>query len=134
MESIGIRHFLRFFTNRLPTFGRIGLRTEAGGPLNNRLKELRLARGLTLAQLAEATGASNQQISHLENGRRRFSVEWLTRLATPLNCHPLEILEGEALATNPQERKLLTLFRKLTAEQQDAFLRTAISLIEPEEL
>ena len=102
--------------------------------LKNRLKELRKSRGLTLAQLAEAVDASNQQISHLENGNRRLSVEWLERLAIPLKCDPLELLEDQALAVTVQEKRLLVIFRKLSATQQSAFLKTAIALIEPEML
>ena len=79
-------------------------------------------RGLTLAQLAEAVGASNQQISHLENGRRRLSVEWLERLAKPLKCDPLEILEGQRLAQTRGEQKLLSVFRKLTPRVGEYYL------------
>jgi transcriptional regulator with XRE-family HTH domain len=61
----------------------------------NRLRALREARGLTLAELAEAAGTTNQQISHLELGKRQLTVEWLRRLGQALGCHPWAIVEGE---------------------------------------
>jgi transcriptional regulator with XRE-family HTH domain len=60
--------------------------------LSNRLQELREARGLTLRALAELVGTSNQQLSHLELGKRQLTADWLVRLATALNCHPWEIV------------------------------------------
>lgn len=55
--------------------------------MRNRLKELRKAKGLTLEALAQRVGSSNQHVSHLENGKRRLSVDWMERLATALECH-----------------------------------------------
>ena len=43
--------------------------------MKNRIAELRKARGLTLQALADMVGASNQQISHLEKGRRGLTVD-----------------------------------------------------------
>ena len=64
----------------------------------NRIRELREARGLTLADLAEQLGTTNQQISHLELGKRQLTVEWLRRLGAALDCHPWAIVEKEAAA------------------------------------
>jgi transcriptional regulator with XRE-family HTH domain len=41
--------------------------------LLNHLRALREARRLTLEQLAAAVGTTNQQISHLELGKRQLS-------------------------------------------------------------
>jgi transcriptional regulator with XRE-family HTH domain len=65
------------------------------GPLQNHLRELREARGLTLDQLAGAVGTTNQQISHLELGKRQLTVAWLRKLAAVLDCHPWAIVDGE---------------------------------------
>ena len=69
----------------------------ARGPSDppNRLRELREARGWTLANLAERVGATNQQISHLELGKRQLTVDWLRRLGTALGCHPWSIVERD---------------------------------------
>jgi len=46
-----------------------------------RLRNLRRARALTLAELAEATGTSQATLSRLESGQRRADLELLLRLA-----------------------------------------------------
>lgn len=61
----------------------------------NRIRELREARGLTLDQLAQAVGTTNQQVSHLELGKRELTVAWLRRLADVLGCHPWALVEVE---------------------------------------
>jgi transcriptional regulator with XRE-family HTH domain len=64
-----------------------------GSQAPNRLRKLREARGLTLAELADRVGTTNQQISHLELGKRQLTVEWLRRLGDALGCHPWAIVE-----------------------------------------
>ncbi len=62
-------------------------------PAPNRIRELREAAGLTLSELAERVGTSNQMISHLELGKRQLTVDWLRRLGTALGCHPWAVVE-----------------------------------------
>jgi transcriptional regulator with XRE-family HTH domain len=100
--------------------------------MRNRLKELRKAKGLTLEALAQRVGSSNQHVSHLENGKRRLSVDWMERLATALECHPLELLHDGVLARTKQEQGLLEVFRGLSAEQQEALLVALTALARPE--
>jgi transcriptional regulator with XRE-family HTH domain len=73
-----------------------------GQPPSNRIRELREARGFTLEELAARVGTTNQQISHLELGKRQLTVEWLRRLGAALECHPWEVVErlpdGSALS------------------------------------
>jgi transcriptional regulator with XRE-family HTH domain len=68
---------------------------EDGSPraAPNRIRELREGRGLTLAELADRVGTTNQQISHLELGKRQLTVDWLRRLGGVLGCHPWAIVE-----------------------------------------
>lgn len=49
---------------------------------------------MTLDQLAAAVGTTNQQISHLELGKRQLTVAWLRKLAAALGCHPWTIVDG----------------------------------------
>ena len=49
---------------------------------------------MTLAEVAAKVGTTNQQISHLELGRRQLTVEWLRRLAGVFDCHPWEVVEA----------------------------------------
>jgi len=101
------------------------------GDMENRIRELRKERGLTLKRLADLVGTSNQQISHLEKGRRRLTVEWMERIATALECHPSELLVGGASVRNDRERAMIELFRGLSEEQQEAFLTATAALAKP---
>jgi phage repressor protein C with HTH and peptisase S24 domain len=60
--------------------------------MENRIKELRRARGLTLQKLAKKAGTTNQQISRLERGERRLTTDWMERLAGALGCSPVSLI------------------------------------------
>ncbi len=99
--------------------------------MDNRISELRKARGLTMKQLAELVGTSNQQISHLEKGRRRLTLDWMERIAKALECHPSDLLAGGTRLQNEKERAMIELFRGLSDEQQEAFLQATAALAKP---
>lgn len=69
--------------------------------MENKLRALRHAKGLTLEQLAEAAGTSHQQILRLERGERRLTVDWMVRLAGPLGLEPKDLLPDAAPAAGP---------------------------------
>jgi len=52
----------------------------------NKLKEKRIAKGLTQAQLAELAGLSRQMISHIEIGKNTINVHHARDLAQVLEC------------------------------------------------
>lgn len=54
--------------------------------MGNKIKPIRVARGLTQEQLGDLVNTSKTQISRLENGSRKLSQEWLSRLAAVLDC------------------------------------------------
>ena len=54
----------------------------------NRIKELRLAAGLTQTELAELAGTTKNQLVKLEGGARRLSDHWADRLALHLRVQP----------------------------------------------
>jgi transcriptional regulator with XRE-family HTH domain len=58
----------------------------------NRIREIRLALGLTLDDIGDAIGTSGQQISRLERGQRRLTDDYLTRIAEVLGVPPTSIL------------------------------------------
>jgi transcriptional regulator with XRE-family HTH domain len=62
---------------------------------------MREARGMTLADLAERLGTTNQQVSHLELGKRQLTVDWLRRLGAALGCHPWSVVERRAEGDRP---------------------------------
>ncbi|MBP1162044.1 transcriptional regulator with XRE-family HTH domain [Rhodococcus sp. PvR044] len=71
---------------------------EVVGP---RLRALRRARGLTLADLAARTGVSESTLSRLESGQRRATLELLLPLARTYDV-PLDDLVGAPRTGDPR--------------------------------
>jgi transcriptional regulator with XRE-family HTH domain len=65
-------------------------------PIANPLRLHRQRAGLTLERLARAVGTTPAQISKLEKGERRLTVDWMARLAPALG-----IAMGDLLAPAP---------------------------------
>lgn len=61
--------------------------------VRQRIRELRIRRGLTQAELAEKAGTTAATISRLETNAMTVSTDWLERLATILAVHPAELIE-----------------------------------------
>ena len=61
----------------------------------NRIGEVRKLRGLSQAALAGLCDTSNQQISRLESGKRELTLAWMARLASALQCSPVDLLPEE---------------------------------------
>ena len=64
------------------------------GTLGQRLRALRLERGLILADVARASGLSISHINDLEHDRSAPSMGALVRLATAYDTTSVEILRG----------------------------------------
>ena len=100
--------------------------------MDNRIRAFREAKGLSLDQLASLTGTSNQQISNLETGKRRLTVDWLRALSKALGCHPWSLV-GDELPSQltPNDVQILGTFRELKIGQQDAVLQLLKSFAAP---
>lgn len=61
----------------------------------NRLKDLRVSRGLSQEQLAERLGTTHATISRMESLVQRLSDRWLRKLAVVLQATPGQILGVE---------------------------------------
>jgi SOS-response transcriptional repressor LexA len=63
----------------------------------NRLREIREAKGMTLAEVAAAAGGKTtpKTISRLERGEMRLSVPWMNRLAPVFGVKPAELLSED---------------------------------------
>jgi len=61
----------------------------------NKIHQMRENRGLTMDELAEAANTTSSQISKLEKGKRKLSLDWMARLAKALNCHPAELINWD---------------------------------------
>jgi len=56
------------------------------------LREWRLAKGLTQPELARRTGTVKSEISRLENGSRRMTVEWMSAIAKALGVSAEDLM------------------------------------------
>ena len=90
--------------------GSVALPAEAATLPVQRFRRLRARRGLSLAQVARATGVSIGFLSSLERGQMRSSVATLRRIARFYGTNILSLFEttGEApRVVQPQQRKIL---------------------------
>lgn len=71
-----------------------GLGEVDGATLGKRLRELRLAAGLTQAELARRTGIHRPNIARVEAGRHTPSLETLARLAQAIGVSTTRVLAG----------------------------------------
>jgi len=117
-------------------------RSEAGTELARRVAAARLRSGLTQAQLAEASGVTDETISRIERGRYEPAVSTLFRLAEALEVS-LDRLAGDparegggraghaksrAPRLSPVVRRLRARIDVLTPEAQRALLALAEQL------
>ncbi|MCS6987756.1 MAG: helix-turn-helix transcriptional regulator [Sphingomonadaceae bacterium] len=71
--------------------------------MTSRLREIRMARGLTLAEVAARCRPPTTAVTigRLETGLRRLTLPWLERLARALDCDPVDLLPGPARSSVP---------------------------------
>jgi transcriptional regulator with XRE-family HTH domain len=74
----------------------------------NHLRAARIAAGLTQDELAERAGTSKVQISRLERGDRRLTVDWLERIGNALGVDPHSLWSDD-----PPALPVTTLLRQL---------------------
>ena len=88
----------------------------------NPIYAMRVQKKMTQKDVAEAIGASVQQISKLENGERKLAPEWLERLSKALNCSKGELLGEEGVSE--EEREILDMYKQLSADQKNVIKST----------
>lgn len=66
----------------------------------NRIREIRKAKGMTLAQLAQACDppTTAQTIGRIETGMRTLSIKWMDRLGKALGVDPETLVRSETQA------------------------------------
>jgi len=66
----------------------------------NRIRDIRKARGLTLADLAAACSppTTAQTIGRLETGTRQLSLGWMNKIAAALEVPPASLMRAETAA------------------------------------
>lgn len=62
--------------------------------ISQRIRELRIERGMTQAELAEMAETTTPYINHIEKGRKKPSLEMLISIAAALNVSLDALLHG----------------------------------------
>lgn len=78
---------------------------EVANLFGNRIKELRLSKGISQERLAELTGLHRTYVASAERGERNVSLENICRIAGGLGCEPVELLAGIP-AVPPKEPRI----------------------------
>ena len=65
--------------------------------IGERLKDLRVFRGLSIDALAKASGVTKSAISHIERGLRQPRADTLLTVAEALGTTPEDLMEDEQL-------------------------------------
>lgn len=93
----------------------------------NRIRELRLAAGLSQQALGDRIGVSKVTISDLERGNMKLDTEYMRRLARALDVQPADLLP---LSDNPDgltadERRLIAQLRAADPDQREQVRKVA---------
>lgn len=91
------------------------------------IRELRKAKGLTLAQLADKIGISTPHMSEVERGLKNLNNHLITRLAAALDVAPEALLSGDAPAA---VTKLNAILSQLDADEQARVAAFAEALLQ----
>ena len=69
--------------------------------MTNRIRDIRKAKGLTLADLAAACDppTTAQTIGRLETGMRSLSLTWMNRIAPALGVEPASLMRADSAAS-----------------------------------
>lgn len=75
--------------------------------LNNRVREIRKAKSMGLAELAEKIGVSMSTMSKLETGQIQLTVAYIDKLARALEVPAASLLPASEDAASPIDSSLL---------------------------
>ncbi|MDE6593930.1 MAG: helix-turn-helix transcriptional regulator [Oscillospiraceae bacterium] len=100
--------------------------------IGERLRYVRKSKNMSIYKLSQETGISQSHISDLELGRRKPSVETLSRLVVPLGITLSELFNenDEVSILTEKERELVEYYRTLPNEKAELLLKLGKSLNE----
>lgn len=98
----------------------------------NRIREIRKAKGLTLADLAEACSppTTAQTIGRLETGMRNLSTKWMDRIGTALGVDPQVLVRSDSQKRARVVAELSLTEAEALASPREAILPTEIAASE----
>lgn len=82
--------------------------------VGTRIRELRLERGMSLADLADASELSKGHLSSVEHGLAAITIQTISRLATGLGLPAFYVL---TFSSDDERANVAELVRKLPADQ-----------------
>ena len=80
--------------------------------MKNRIREIRLERGISQDALAKEIGRQKALVSKLENGKIKLSQQYLELLAQALRCAPADLLGPPAFTKTAKGAKDKTLAKR----------------------
>jgi len=102
----------------------------------NRIRELRLARNLSLAEVALRAGIAIPHLSRMERGQRALTDAWMHRIAAALGVQPADLfpLRGKVekeVVESVEELKVLSWWRRMSRDQKLMVITLAKGLGQP---
>lgn len=93
----------------------------------NRIRELRMAAGISQEVLGDRIGVSKMTISDLERGKMRLDTDYMRRLSVALDVAPADLLsrDDNPDALSAEERRLIAQLRAASDEQRDQVHKVA---------
>lgn len=93
--------------------------------LHNQVRDLRIARGLSLSGLAERMDTQRSLIQKVETGDTQLTLHWMLRLAAALECYPSDLLLPEHVRWNlsDEEAAIISMARGMTADRRAQLLQ-----------
>lgn len=97
--------------------------------MSNRIRDIRQAKGLTLADLAAACDppTTAQTIGRLETGMRSLSLTWMNRIAAALKVDPASLMRAQSAAPAQIVAQLGPLGPEALAAPREALLPSALA-------
>ena len=88
--------------------------------MKNRVREMRLEKGLSQKELANPLGYVQPTIAAIERGQTALNIKQMAEISKALDCEPYELLplEWQPQPLTEEEKQLLALFRKKTGNNE----------------
>lgn len=99
--------------------------TLAPAKLPNRVRALRKAQGLTLAQLAAQMNMSTGHIANIERGDRELTLPVMRRMAGLLHCTAADLLNPEDGGLLSDERRIVSTYREVPPSHRQTLAAVA---------
>jgi len=108
---------------------RMGRPTKPLAHYTNRIRQVRERLGLTQQAAAARIGMSHQNLQRYETGKRGLKMSQAEVIARGLGVPVTQLLPSTDPAKDEQERNLLGIYRRLSADDRDRLIKMATALL-----